>query len=231
MSYYNELNELYMEKVAARSYGRNPDGSRRSATQLIEQLGGAKPLKNDKPKSPDFYWDGIKENRHKKIPQKYITGNGKYNFTYDESNNPNRINLGRELLRSKKYPEKSVRQHTIYVNRLSGDRYEGKTDRHLKQLRKMNEDRDVKEVFSGRHPRPRVFGDMAKENVKKNKEIVKDMVKKGKKRYSSKAPYAILAAGLLTAGAAETKNLYDKIKAKREAENKDKAKKTELLNA
>lgn len=231
MSCYNELNELYMEKVAARSYGRNPDGSRRSATQLIEQLGGAKPVRNDQFKSSDFYWDGIKDNRYKKIPQKYITGNGKYNFTYDENNNPKRINLGRELLKSKKYPEKTTRQHEIYINRLSGNRYEGKTDIHIERLRRLNEGKDLKEVFSGRHPLPRVFGEMAKENTKKNKEVIKDMIKKNKSKYSSKAPYAILAAGLLTAGAAETKNLYDKIKAKREAENKDKTKKTELSNA
>ena len=222
-----------MEKVAARSYGRNPDGSRRTAEQLIKQLGGAYPVKQDKMNSENWYLDGVKELKYK-FPQKYVTGNGKYNFVYDESfktRNPKRINLGRELLRSKEYPEKTRRQHTIYINRLPGDQYEGKTDMHLKQLRKMNEDRDVKEAFSGRHTRPRVFGDMAKENVKKNKEIVKDMIRKSKRQYSSKAPYAILAAGLLTAGAAETKNLYDKIKAKREAENKDNARKTELSKA
>lgn len=43
MSYYKELNQLCMEKLASRSYGRNPDGTRRTVEQLIAWLKMSKP--------------------------------------------------------------------------------------------------------------------------------------------------------------------------------------------
>lgn len=219
MSCYNELNELYMEKVAARSYGRNPDGSRRTAAQLIKQLGGAIEIKN--PTRHEAYWD-MKINGYRKVPQYYITKNGKYNFSYNEGNNPHRINLGRHLGNSKKYSEKTRRQNEIHLNRLPDSRYSGDTAGQTKLLRKLNEKKDEKDMYSGRHPVARIFGDKAKENVKNNKTILTEVKKSAKSQYmASKAPYAVLAAGLLTAGMAETQNLYNKIKDKREREKQE----------
>ena len=227
MSYYNELNELYMEKVAARSYGRNPDGSRRTADELISQLGDAYPIKN--PTKDSFYWDGIKENRFKNVPQYYITGNGKYNFAYPDNNPTGRIEIGRHLQKSIKYPKKVENQHSHHINRLPGSRYTGDTKEDIKRLIKLNRRKDDGDVFSGRHPKPRIFGEEAKANVKKNKEAVEKSNNKHKMKFDGKLPYALLGAGLLTAGMAETNRLYNKIKDKREKE-KQESKEKELAS-
>ena len=220
MSYHEELNLLCMEKVAARSYGRNPDGTRRTADQLITQLGGGLPKKNSDITSSDYYYD-VRKGKYKRVPQKYVAGNGKYNFMYDDNDNPGRVNFGRELPGSKKISEKTRRQNEIYTNRLPIGGYEGKTDRHLDLLRKLNEKKDNKDTFSGRHRAPRVFGEKAKEQVKKNKELVAKANRQHEREAASKLPYALLGAGLLAAGMAETNHLYNKIRDKREKKKQE----------
>ena len=236
MSYYDELNELYMEKVAARSYGRNPDGSRRTAKQLvIDQLGGFISHPQDgkaTSKFPREYINPKKSATPIERDKYFLTNDGKYNFSITS---PKRIELGREL-KGGDYPRKLIRQHTNHENRLSVPSTANKSDAMKDNIStyshntKFNRGTGRYDLTHKKRPQEE-YVKALKEHGKKDKTDIKDMIRKGKKQYSSKAPYAILAAGLLTAGAAETKNLYDKIKAKREAENKDKAKKTELLNA
>lgn len=240
MSYYNELNKLYMEKVAARSYGRNPDGSRRTVEQLIEQLGGSdyhprlngtSKLQRDgktKVKVVRTYIDPRKSSLPIEVPTYYLTGDGKYNYSVTSRK---RFELGKELLKSKRYPEKVVRQHAEHENRLSiptprsFDTIKDNRDTYSNNSKWSN----GKFVSTHNKPGPENKA-AAKQYRARDKEMIKDMNRKFKRKYSSKAPYAILATGLLAAGAIETKNLYDKMKVKREAENKDKIKKTEPTN-
>ena len=235
MSYYEELNQLCMEKIAARSYGRNPDGSRRTSKQLLEQLGGFTAHPEDRKETSKFpreYVNPKKSATPIERDRYFLTNGGKYNFSITS---PKRIELGREL-KGKDYPGKLIRQHMNHENRLSIPSTANKSDAMKDNIgtyshnTKFNRGTGRYDLTHKKRPQEE-YVKALKEYGGKDRADIKDMIRKGKNRYSSKVPQAILAAGLLAAGAAETKNLYNKIKAKREAENKDKAKKTELSNA
>ena len=219
-----------MEKTAARSYGRNPDGSRRTAKQLIMQLGGGINIPN--PTNSDQYFDNRRENRFAKVPKHYLTGDKKYNYT---RTSPERYEIGRHLQKSPKYSEKMVRQHKNYANRLPISQHDVR--RHKFDIKK-----DIEDTFSGRHPVPRVFGETARQNVQDNKTILRDIDKAERKKFlskyktkqkqsalqkeidSGKIPEALIGVGLLTAGMMSTKSLYEKIKKKSEKHKEDQAK-------
>ena len=92
------LGEIYMEKLARQSYGRNLDGSRRTAEQLIKHLGGASLVGKDG--KMYGYVSRAGENspsgkRRGKIIGTGVlemTGDGKYNFV---RKSPNRIQIAR----------------------------------------------------------------------------------------------------------------------------------------
>lgn len=245
MSYYNELNELYMEKVAARSYGRNPDGTKRTAEQLVIQLrgadyhptlNGASKLQRDGNTKVQFVGTYINPKKSAlpiEKPKYFLTGNGKYNFSITS---PKRIELGAELLKSKQYSEKFIRQHANHENRLSapvtlrinGKTYKSDTMKDNIDTFSNNTKWDGKRgnyVNTHKKRSQEEYAKALREHGKKDRAEIKDMIKRfqaqdGKK--SSTVPRAVLSAGLLAAGMVETKNLYDKIKAKREKEQKEK---------
>jgi hypothetical protein len=219
-----------MEKVAARSYGRNPDGSRRTAKQLIMQLGGGINIPN--PTYSGNYRENRRWNEDKKVPSFYLTGDEKYNYT---KTSPQRYEIGRHLKSAPNPSKRTIIQHKRYEDRLP-----------ISQWYSINWEKDNKDTFSGRHPALRIFGDKAKENVKKNKEIMRKDTFEEKKKFlskykvkhkqnkyqkeldSGKIPEALIGAGLLSAGMIGTKALYDKIKAKNE-KNKREETKRELV--
>ena len=109
----NMLDNLYMEKEAARTY-RDVNGNKISAKELIESLGGAKySLKNGekitKSKPETILGAGLLK----------ITNDGKYNF---RESSPQRIEIGRRPYAlnntNEKDAIKALRQNTNFANRL-----------------------------------------------------------------------------------------------------------------
>lgn len=236
MSYYDELNKLCMEKTAARSYGRNPDGTKRTAKQLIMQLGGA----DDYPKLPKrkgavtirMPYRDPRNGEKKDVPRMFLTGDKKYNFSMSSSK---RYEIGKELDPAKEYPSKVRRQHLFFANRLPGAMYsDDKKYRYNYSL----DDREAKshwykktgDLFASTHKKSSWKSDKpAKEALKNDREAIKKAIIKFKrekqKSENSKIPEALIGVGLLTAGMAGTKALYDKIKEKNEKNKKEQVKK------
>jgi hypothetical protein len=222
MSYYDELNQLCMEKVAARSYGRNPDGSRRTAEQLIMQLGGADYRPNPPKRKKRNYillpeYTDPRTGERKELSKTFLTGDKKYNFTMTSSK---RYEMGRELDPKKKYSDKVIRQNSYHTfgNRLSGAQYgDDKKYRYSAAL----DDKDARSHYHT--PYVPWDGEKRKKAIKKDRAIQKEQIEKFRRKKenitSGKVPEALIGVGLLSAGMMGTKALYDKIKAKNEKKN------------